>query len=804
MGITNLAVKCSNLQEDEELFPSWVDTEIGSYDVYSVRFSPNFADDDIITAVASDQDHTYVAYNYGISGNWNLVELLDASNTGFDINGASNICPVPDFTEPYQLFVGVVGGDGGIYEVDEDHAERLNDIGADIISLDLTMDSGTLRLLAGENDSAQVWASSDGGENWEVAAKPPSGGSQTYVVMANDFAHSGQAYAATSGSESAVSVSRDGGANWNQTGLIDTEISTIIDLAPSPNFSLDNTLFLLTWGGQHSLWRSQDGAISWERAFSSALPDVDNLSLVSLPPEYGNGSQVVYLTGTRNGSPTLWKSTDSGQSFTYHRTTPLTVDVWTVANDTSLFLGGYDSSNGLVYRTTKSGQSYLATVVIGSTPLSSIVLSPGYESDKTILVGSTSGWVYWSNDNGDSLEPLPPDATSPPLSGVITVAFDPDFTDNQTVYAASDNPDEGIYRFTIGTSTAWENIDHPAGGMMGQIVVSDSGTLYAANFKIDGGVERSLNPTYALGPTFETVTRGLDSGATLTKLWRQNTRLWSIDTNNVRLVALTDSLTMLVSLVSPDDEAAGVGTLLSDTIKDVELDWETLDGATEYEWQLDDDTDFSATLFSGNTKASSERLSALESATTYYWRVRANEPVLSPWSEKWSFTTAMGSEATTPRLISPEAGGREVALRPVFQWSAVAGAESYEIIVSTKDSLDNPVVLKTGDYAIPNTAWECNIKLDYGTTYYWKVRAVSAETYSAWSAVSAFTTIEGPTLQDESSPPPEPPSPPEPASSSKEPPANTIPDWMKYLLGALLAAVITLSAIVLVLVRRIK
>jgi hypothetical protein len=125
--------------------------------------------------------------------------------------------------------------------------------------------------------------------------------------------------------------------------------------------------------------------------------------------------------------------------------------------------------------------------------------------------------------------------------------------------------------------------------------------------------------------------------------------------------------------------------------------------------------------------------------------------------------------------------------------------------VSTEASLDNPIILKIDDYALPDTAWECNIALDYDTTYYWKVRAVSSETYSAWSEVGTFTTKQ-PQSPEEPAPPPEgPPSSEESVSSPEEPPSSpTTPHRVKYLMGALLAAVVSLSVIVLVLVRRIR
>jgi hypothetical protein len=249
----------------------------------------------------------------------------------------------------------------------------------------------------------------------------------------------------------------------------------------------------------------------------------------------------------------------------------------------------------------------------------------------------------------------------------------------------------------------------------------------------------------------------------------------TIQNHNVHLPKpYYDSLTQKVSLNSPADEAPGVGTLVNDTARNISLDWATLEGADEYHWQLDYDTDLTAVPleFEGYTKASTTQLPALDPGTTCYWRVRATEPVLSPWSDKWSFTTSIGNEVLAPLLESPEAGASNVPLKPIFQWSAIAGAESYELVVSTKAELDNPTILKTGGYALAGTAWQCNVSLDYDTTYYWKVRAVNGDTHSAWSAVGAFST-ESPPLASDS--PPEPPPPP-------SPPISNSPDWTEQLM----------------------
>jgi photosystem II stability/assembly factor-like uncharacterized protein len=755
----------------------WTDLEAGSYDVYSIATSPDFGNDSRLIALVTDETHTYTINNYGVIGEWpNPVELLENNTSSFAAIAASRICFPSDFTQNYELFIGVAAGNGDVYRISEDNTYDLG-VNADIVSLDLVGEVDDTWLLAG-GTAGKVWYSPDDGESWVLSKKAPTGNGLTYVLMAVDFADSGIAYAATSGTESAFSVSRDGGITWNQTSLIDAKISDIVDLAVSPSYSHDNTLFLLTHhtGGEHSLWRSLNGGTRWERVYTSALADVDEIDRVEFSPRYDSDSQIVFIAGSSNGNPAIWKSSDNGQNFAL-RTVPFPIDTWAVVDDTTLFIGSHDGSNGLVYRTTNSGLTYSEGTIAGSQSLNSTALSPDHDEDETILVGNKDGWVYWSEDNGASFQSLPPYATTKPLSGSITVAFDPEYSTNNTIYAASDTADKGIYRFIIGKSDAWENIDNPAGGMIGQTMVSAEGILYAANFKADGGIERCLNPTYYLGPTFETVTKGLDEGAKLTGLWLHDQRLWSIDTANTKLMTYADSLTQPVTLTSPPDEAPGVGTITNDSIKNVSIDWETLDGATKYKWQLDYDTDFSSVPsgFEGTTQASSALLPALDLATTYYWRVRATEPVLSPWSEKWLFTTSLGIEALAPTLDSPEAGAIGVPVKPIFQWSATAGAECYELVVSTEANLDNPTILKTDDYALPTTAWQCNITLDYNTTYYWKVRAISADTCSAWSAVSAFTTEPAPSSQSppasQSSPQPEPPLPPQ---------SNTS-DWTEWL-----------------------
>jgi hypothetical protein len=829
---------------------SWTDTGIGNYDVYAPAFSPSYAVDQQLMAVVSDEQDIFIADRFG-NESWGAT----VSNAPI-----SNLVPVsaalafPDdydaAADNYTLFVAVdiSASDGDVYKVVGTRATNSQtatdlDAGAadslasvDISGLATSGASASANLLAGRASSTQVYISNDGGLNWTKASKKPSGPSRTEIVMASDFVSNGTAYVATSGTESAFSLTSDGGSAWNQIGLIDTRISSggILDLAVSPRYTSDHTLFMLTFDSvntEHSLWRSSNNELQWERIFSTSVAGADSFSMAEISPAFGSNSQVIFLVGSSGGNPSIWRSANSGQIFSA-RTTPYAIDTWTATDDDTLFLGSYDGSNGLIYRTTDGGLSFSTEVIVGSQPLHSIAISPDYASDATLIVGSTGGWIYLSQDNGNSFKPLPNDATSPPLTDDLSVAFDPEFSTNEIVFAASNtvttaNDDERIFRFAVGRSSIWDSIRSslPVGTRLSQITLSSRGIFYAANAKSGGGMERSLNPTFPLNPTFETVTRGLDDDAILSGFWVNERQLWSIDTQNTKLMTFTDSLNRPPSLLVPLHQAPGLDTA------SVVLDWKTRDGATEYQWQLDHDNDFSSVPdeFEGTTSGSSVRLPVLEPATTYYWRVRVSGPILSPWSAKWSFTTALGGTTTAPQLLNPAPGEGEVPLKPIFQWGAIAGAATYELLVATDPNFTDLVIDKSGDNALPATAWQSDAGLDDNTTYYWKVRGKSANSYSNWSAVGAFTaraTSSDPSNPSEQqsntvqpfepvenhaspsvtvTPPPPPPEPQSVPSSSPSQPTTTtiqliVPEWAIYLAVSLLSVTVLLTIITLVIV----
>lgn len=841
---------------------TWTDSQIGDYDVYSLAFSPHYPADGQLVAVISDETDTYTVVRPG-EADWGTLigkARLSQDNATPHIPVTTTVAAAIAFPgnysydlysgrSVYYVAVNTGTGDGDVYQITcingpGDSIARDLNVGhssgwdnIDISGLAAGGNHPTTSILAGAADSAQTYFSGDSGESWTTSRKRPTGESVTGALLSPDFPSSGIAYVATSGTDSAFSINRDDGYTWNQLSLIDTRIDTIIDLVPSPAYDQDGILFLLTFGNKHSLWRSHNGGVSWERIYSGTLDDAGILTRIGLPPQYNDNHQTVFMAGESNGNPSIWESIDNGQSFRCRPTrdpasgTGFLIDSWTIVNETTLFIGSYDGSHGRIYNTINSGFFFFEGPEVGSQPIVSLALSPDYETDGNILAGNTNGGVFRSDDGGESFQPLLAGMTTTPLTGQITVAFDPDYGNNQVIYAASDSPHGGIYHFTIGTSTAWEQIHDTltAGIGVNQLVIADGGTLYAVSYDSDGGVERCLDPSSAASPVFETVTRGLSDNASIRGLWQCDQRIWSIDTTNMKVMTFIDTLTTPVIPVSPENNISGIGNLVDSTVRNITLDWDTREGATGYEWRCDRDTDLDSVPdgFQDTTQASSAVLPPLESSTTYYWQVRVSSPVLSPWSEKWSFTTSLDPVANKLTLESPAAGAGDVPVAPLFQWTGIIGADAYELVVATSPEFTDPVINREDDNRLPSNAWQSDVTLEYETAYFWKVRAVSSDTKSAWSATGSFTTeaepvdtgsVAGVTISpttetaESSQLQPSPTAAPNiqqslplpPSESTETNPSSTLPNWAIYLIGSQVVIIALALVVILVLVSRTR
>lgn len=95
------------------------------------------------------------------------------------------------------------------------------------------------------------------------------------------------------------------------------------------------------------------------------------------------------------------------------------------------------------------------------------------------------------------------------------------------------------------------------------------------------------------------------------------------------------------------------------------------------------------------------------------------------------------NDGTAPVLQSPENNATGVPTNAAFVWNAVEGATSYDLQVSTASNFSPLAANVTGITSTSRTVQG----LSEGTSYYWRVRAVTASGASAYSLARKFTTV---------------------------------------------------------------
>ncbi|MBN2305063.1 MAG: hypothetical protein JXQ72_11325 [Anaerolineae bacterium] len=164
--------------------------------------------------------------------------------------------------------------------------------------------------------------------------------------------------------------------------------------------------------------------------------------------------------------------------------------------------------------------------------------------------------------------------------------------------------------------------------------------------------------------------------------------------------------------------------------------WNAVPGAVEYEFLLDDDTDFSSPVETYSGPGQSFRPAAPLDYGTYTWRVRVDTGTGSgfgDWMPTWEVIITPATparvrlEALSNRALTNQAG-------PVFVWGAVAGVESYHIQIDDTAGFSSPEQTAVVDI-LTYTA----DPLAEGR-YFWRVRAINhLGAPGSWSAVWQVT-----------------------------------------------------------------
>ena len=168
----------------------------------------------------------------------------------------------------------------------------------------------------------------------------------------------------------------------------------------------------------------------------------------------------------------------------------------------------------------------------------------------------------------------------------------------------------------------------------------------------------------------------------------------------------------------------------------VTLSWGSVSGATGYEVVYDTSSSFTNPI-GWSVSGTSKTTGTLIDGTTYYWRVRAFAgSQYSSWSSVWSFTKS--SALVPPTGLSVSSYWNTVYPgfpSMVLSWNAVSGATGYEMWVRPSGGSYASLGTRDAPYVTFNSnSLPGGGRYVSGTTYYFKVRTVTA------SGTSGFTS----------------------------------------------------------------
>lgn len=215
--------------------------------------------------------------------------------------------------------------------------------------------------------------------------------------------------------------------------------------------------------------------------------------------------------------------------------------------------------------------------------------------------------------------------------------------------------------------------------------------------------------------------------------WRvraENSTSQGIYTSRKLTIHLSSIATQKIQLKSP-------GTGFITNRKDITYSWHGLFGTNVYRLQIDTNnfSDENALVFNSTTP-NLEFTVPLTVDKLYQWRVRAeNDTDLSKWSPIQTLTL----DATPPaKVILSSPSTSQVVSKPVMlQWSSVAGAVKYQLIIYKSDGVT--IYNSTFPINLSATNYSFN-EGDFNETIYWKVRAIDAAgNIGAYSDVRSFT-----------------------------------------------------------------
>ncbi len=159
------------------------------------------------------------------------------------------------------------------------------------------------------------------------------------------------------------------------------------------------------------------------------------------------------------------------------------------------------------------------------------------------------------------------------------------------------------------------------------------------------------------------------------------------------------------------------------------IKWTAVSGASKYYVYRSGSKDGTYTLL-GTTTATNYTDKKANAGYTYYYKVKAVSKVSSGANSYYSVVIGATCHCARPSVKITTSNGS-----PRLTWNAVAGANKYEVYRATSKNGSYTKMFTTSNLSYTNTSAKA------GTTYYYKVKAVSKVKSTANSAFSTVVSI---------------------------------------------------------------
>jgi hypothetical protein len=499
-------------------------------DFTNVEFTPGYLGDRVLVGVGSDASGTSL-HLFNLGAAWGgptaaytplpggpvllQVEPIDYAPAGGPTQIATSDIALPSNFDPttpggQKTFVALAangnlaaaGAGCDVFRADFTTVRKLG-IAADtrINSISYSGDLTGGLLIAGATalttfNHIQTWFTVDpmaASPTWIGSSKAPTGMANAIVVCHPDFQNNGYIFAGSTSAlnhESALSLSYDRGTSFNQISLIDTTISGMSDVMPTP---AGDEVFLATFNNGagadlESLWKSPIPATTgtWDRVRISPANWGNTVgdTIIRLNPGY-TSFPVIYWANFNDVN--IQYSNDGGAVFVARDSIPANITDIAVEDEETL----YGACGTNIYRSDSAAWNFaVGPVDAGIGPINMIAMAPTYPLEPVagnLLVGGGGAIATYSTNGAE--------AFAPPIStgltaGTMQVVADTDYATNNTIYAGS-GAAAGIFRWVIGTSSIWELISaapaQTATTGLTSGMVATNGALYGGWTTATGG-----------------------------------------------------------------------------------------------------------------------------------------------------------------------------------------------------------------------------------------------------------------------------------------------------------------------------